>query len=534
MAKRSFRAAYPLRRRGPRTRSEVAAGLSLRRFHRRRRPVAVALGVALLPMLSGCTSKRTVDTGLPTGPAFRAEQALRSEKIVGVTTSDGTYIEFDEPGTLANDTIRAQVESQPGAWAIADLDRIWVRDTARSFSAVKTIGLVVGVTLGAALVAALIVAATKESCPFIYTWDGTRYVFDAEPYGGAISRGLERDDYSELEHLVPDEHGVYRLIITNEVFETQHTNFMELLVVDHAAGARVAFDASGRAYGLTDPRPPKRAVTDEGRDLLGWLERTDRVIWEPMPAPPGQPQSEEILLTFDKPEGAKTAYLLANAATGLWGSHMKREFLLLLGPSLDDWYASVDTDPAVNRQLGTWATSQQLFWLSITVEEPTGWEERGSLVGGGPFVAEDRVVPVDVSRAVGPELRLRLRPTRGFWALNSFAVDYAAAGDVRVSSSAPIRADDADGADVLSSIAAVDDAYYVMPRTGDYGFVDFPAPPATPGYERTVFLHTRGYYRQHIEPAAEGDALLLGRILTEDGAAAAFSAERYASWRKDR
>ncbi len=515
--------------------ASVGEGLSLRRLHRHRRPIAVLVGLALLPMLSGCTSTRRVETPVPVDPTFPGEEALKSEEIVAVTTAEGEYIEFDAPAALANDTVRALVASQPRAWALADLDRVWVEGTERRFSAVKTIGLVVGVTLAAGALAFLIVLAAKESCPFVYSWDGTRYVFDAEPYGGAISRGLERDDYSELEHLVPDENGLYRLMITNEVQETQYTNFLELLVVDHPPETRVVFDEAGRLYGLSDPVPPKTAVDGDGRDLIRWLERTDGVIWEPMPAPPGEAQLDDIVLTFDRPQDTETAYLLANVATGLWGSHMKREFLLLLGPSLDDWFASVDRDPVVNRQLGTWASTQQLYWLSIMVEEATGWEERGRIIGGGPFIAEDRVVPVDVSRAAGPELRLRLRPTRGFWALNSFAVDYDAATDLSARPIAPVRAHDGDDADdVLATLLAVDDAYYVMPAPGDYGFVDFPAPAARAGYERTLFLHTRGYYRQHIEPVGQGDPTLLGQILTEEGAAAAFSAERYVSWQAQR
>jgi len=60
-------------------------------------------------------------------------------------------------------------------------------------------------------------------------------------------------------------------------------------------------------------------------------------------------------------------------------------------------------------------------------EEPPGWIARGSVPSGGPFIAEDRVIPLDVSRVSGTRLRIRLRPPVGFWALNSFAVSYDAA-----------------------------------------------------------------------------------------------------------
>jgi hypothetical protein len=80
-----------------------------------------------------------------------------------------------------------------------------------------------------------VVAATKQSCPFVYSWDGSQYVFDAEPYGGAITRGLEKDDFTQLEQL-REQDGLYRLKMVNEVDETQLTNLTELWVVDHLLG----------------------------------------------------------------------------------------------------------------------------------------------------------------------------------------------------------------------------------------------------------------------------------------------------------
>ena len=93
----------------------------------------------------------------------------------------------------------------------------------------------------------------------MYSWDGTQFVLDAEPYGGATMRALERTDVTELEHLVPSR-GEYRLLLTNEMEETQQTNRIDLLVVDHAPGLTVAPDlegvphAFGAVQGLVDAR----------------------------------------------------------------------------------------------------------------------------------------------------------------------------------------------------------------------------------------------------------------------------------------
>ena len=65
----------------------------------------------------------------------------------------------------------------------------------------KTFLATLGVITLVAGVVILIALATKQSCPFVYTYTGENYVFDAEPLGGAVAKGLQKIDYSRLEHL---------------------------------------------------------------------------------------------------------------------------------------------------------------------------------------------------------------------------------------------------------------------------------------------------------------------------------------------
>src|SRR5215813_6673330 len=108
-------------------------------------------------------------------------------------------------------------------------------------------------------------------------------------------------------------------------------------------------------------------------------------------------------------------------ATGLWGSNMIKEMLKLRGSDLESWYDSMDRDRTQSAALFAWTLREELFALKLEVDEPDGWKHRGTLPGGGPFIAEDRVVVLDVSQATGDQLRIRIRPPVGFWALNSFA-----------------------------------------------------------------------------------------------------------------
>jgi len=453
-----------------------------------------------------------------------------SEDIVGVTTIRAEEVAFDPPGGVVRDgVVRAQVKKQDYTIPLTEVQRLWVART--ETSAIRTIGLVAGVAAGSLLVLAAIVAATKQSCPFVYSWNGSRYVFDAEPYGGAISAGLEKDDYSELENLV-EQKGKYRLRLTNEVDETQFTNFIELWLVDHSANVRVAADEYGGLYGLSQPRPLLTAHDALGNDLLSWLRSRDNLIWEPEAVPDARGGlQDEIILTFWKPDGASRGLLVANAATGLWGSLMIKRLVELRGNQAPAWLASMAQGSAGLKEMHDWITREGLYVLEVEVDEPGGWKVRGAIPGGGPLVAEDRVIPLDISQARGEQIRIRLRPPRGFWALNSFAMHYDASEALEVTRVRPDVATAVGGVDVLPQLLASDDRYYSMPTTLDRAELEFPAPPPKPGMKRTVLLHTRGWYMLHLNTTEEPATSLLQKIVETPGEAARFAAAEYARWR---
>ena len=152
------------------------------------RHAAVALMIFVLFLQTpACTVRKTTRVASPnvTSPG--------SESIVGITTKTGEDVRFDPPGALVRDKVlEANVNRKPYQIALDQVERFWIEH--REKSTLRTVGLVAGIVAGAIAVAAVVVAATKESCPFVYSWNGEKYIFDAEPYGGAISRGLERDD----------------------------------------------------------------------------------------------------------------------------------------------------------------------------------------------------------------------------------------------------------------------------------------------------------------------------------------------------
>jgi hypothetical protein len=87
-----------------------------------------------------------------------------------------------------------------------------------------------------------------------------------------------------------------------------------------------------------------------------------------------------------------------------------------------------------------------------------------------------------------------------------------------------------DGKDVLPDLAAIDNRYYGMPTNLDRAELRFPAPARKSGMNRTVFLHSRGWYQLHLRDSGEPDNATLTKITTVPGAPVQFAVDRFAEW----
>ncbi len=382
---------------------------------------------------------------------------------------------------------------------------------------VNTTRTTLGVIGSALLFGALL---AKESCPFIYAWDGEQWVLEGDPYGGAITRSLERADWCELEHLVAVE-GEYRLLLTNEVDETQHTNSLELLVVDHPPGTTLVMDRQGGTHAFRSSGSLLSARDEQGRDLTHWLNRTDDVVWTADLTKAARQEAvtdtrNHLTLRFLRPAGAERVFLISHISTGFWGSHMIRRMLELRGDRVGEFYAWVDSSESNRQQLMAWNAREELFELFPEVRSGDRWQRQDMIPGAGPMVSETRALALDLSGVVGDTVEIRLHPPVGFWYLNSFQLGWDEAG-ATVTRVAPRAARGAAGAEVVRALARADDRYLDFPSKGDRAELAYDAPPARAGMTRTVFAEARGWYELHLSADQPADLAALEKLTWEPG-----------------
>src|SRR5207253_7630317 len=132
-----------------------------------------------------------------------------------------------------------------------------------------------------------------SSCPFLFTWNGTRFEFVTDFLGGGELGYWEapgernRPDPIEYVRIRADQlqpaHGRFELRVTNELEEALFLDRVQLMAFTHPRDVDI-FPNEGmadppkpfRLFAVRDQRVPARAFDDHGHDVTDRIARIDR------------------------------------------------------------------------------------------------------------------------------------------------------------------------------------------------------------------------------------------------------------------
>jgi hypothetical protein len=501
-----------------------------------KRPLRATLLICTLIIGGACY--RQVERAVTPDEAISAARAhsvrgfvLRDGSVVDVIDSDlllvvGDTLIVREPAATPRG--RRSAERPTQAIRIEDIRMVQVDQIDRG----KTVAAVILVPVG--VLGLLAVAVLASSCPFIYAYDGTNFIPAAEPLAGAVSEGLSRTDLSELEGLVAED-GIYRVIIANEIDETQYVDAFQLVAIDHPVGTRAVVDRAGVARLVPAARPPVRARDQGANDLLPLLQHNDEVWW---PGNGGGPVfdaargRDTLTFTFARPAASDSATLLVHTRNDVWGAYMLKRMLQLWGGQVDEWYRMLDGSAALRATNEEWVLREETWVLKLWVREDSGWVSQEVVMGGGPYISELQSVPVDLKRVSGDEVHIRVHPPQGYWRIDHVAMAGASAAAEISHVLHPVQPALLNGSDVRDLLSENDGKYMVMPSVGDRVELRFAAPPPPPdGFTRTVFARTSGWYRVHTDRTGPRHAAQLDSIWLTPGFPVEFARREYGAWR---
>ena len=491
------------------------------------------------PRLSGevLTGSRTLTTGRldvwPAAPATGQSARYRAAEAPVVLNIVHVYLRQnpDQAPAGADGQVSIPLAS------IRQIDLL-EKDTGKT-TASYVLGIA-GATVAVMAILLVIVALTKSSCPFVYAHDGQSYRFVGEAYGGAIFAPAERTDYLPLPGIRPRQGNQYQVRISNELKERQHTNLAELWVAQHPAGTQVLLDQKGRAHTLRAPQAPTQARTGSGGSCEAQLRARDHDAVMFNDEQPGAAPNE-VVLTFERPAGARAGKLLLRAQNSLWLDYLYGEFIGKFGGYYNTWAAGQATQPAaINRQ---WGLDQHLP-LNVYVDAGRGWELAETIPTVGPLAARDLVVPLDfgtagagaaagTGAATGP-VRVKLSCGFMFWEVDYAALDCTPNEAVQLDNCRLQSARTERGADARPALAADDTRYLrqLQPGTAVSLHYETRLPAPTAGLQRSVFLRTKGYY-EHLRDFQGLPNLPALYAFRRPGRFIEFSKERYRETTRD-
>jgi len=429
-----------------------------------------------------------------------------------------------------------------------EIDLVWI-EKVDEVSKVdqRKVGVAVLGAIAAAIVVIAVISEGSEpepppsssiggSCPFTYSFDGRKYIFDAEPYGGAICQRLKRTEWCGLES-IKEINGHYRIMVRNEMDETQFIDELKLTPVDHPKGVQVIPGPFGQIHTISNPIAPNQAYDSTGRDLMPFISKNDRVFWQTRIEEKDPERKEdlkdELIFEFPKPKETKKAKLVLNGCNTLWGSQSLKKYLDLYGYKVSEWYQQMNHHGPIFFKTNNMQLREELYALQIRVETDEGWKSKGLLVGGGPFISENKAYVLDVSDVSGDMLRIKLTPPATFWMINYLAVDYSEDVPVDVQEISPIQAVDNKGQDVREILEQTDNIYLIMPNIGDAVEMIFESPNRDEGLSRSVLLKASGYYDIHLKGEGEPQYKLLDRLHTEPEFVVQYAFQEFLKWRRE-
>jgi hypothetical protein len=355
-----------------------------------------------------------------------------------------------------------------------------------------------GVGLVVASFAAFFILALifKESCPFIYVFDGEEYAFVGEIYSGAIQPQLERHDYLRLP-LMDKVSNVFQMKISNEIKEIQHTNLLELWVFDHSADVEILTDKYGNSHTLSELDAPLSALNFSGNEVLKLIENKDALAYIGGDPLEQKTHTDGIILEFETPEFANNAKLVIRAKNSFLLDYNLNRFHNLFGNAYHSWQES--QQKVLAEQMKQWTFDQNIP-LSVYIERGNEWEFVDYFNIIGPMAFKEDVLSIPVDFTTDGPLRIKLEYGAYLWEVDYVGMDFSDNEAVKKHVIPLLSAINQLGEDVASLLGADDDLYYIQPEIGDEAVVTFTLPALTEE-NRSIILHSKGHYQVIREPS---------------------------------
>ncbi len=363
------------------------------------------------------------------------------------------------------------------------------------------------------------------SCPYLYTWDGEKFVFITDFLGGGEMGGWagkgaynfpDSDEFVRIPpHLLQAKNGFYEIRVTNELEEVMYLDKVKLVAVEHDANSEIypneglgqSEKSAESIISTQNATAPISATTSNGENALSKIKELDRNFYDDFKLQEirGYAETHNLTLNLDDKKGynGRTILLLTGWTDYAFSSDNLRASQS--GKSLS--FPSLQ----VKNKQGAWQT------VIDSIGIPVGRPQTLTVDLTGKFLTDSREVrivtnfrtywdkiAVDTSPKIANIQTIELEPTVANLQAHGFGKETKFNGMIvpdykQVSFESDWK--DFGGrytrfGDVKPLLAEIDDTF-VIAKAGDefvLKFKELPAPPKGKTY--TFLLFADGYSKE--------------------------------------
>lgn len=332
------------------------------------------------------------------------------------------------------------------------------------------------------------IASVSKHCPFVYDLQAPDMPLIGEIYSGANHAPIERHDYLPLSG-ASKVNDAFHLRLSNEVYEQQHTNLLEVISIQHPKEVNVLIDKYHRIQTIAKIEAPIQAMTLTGNDVLSLITHEDKKQFS---GDVSNMSNDGLILEYTIPENSTSAKLVINAKNSFWLDHVIGQYYQLWGRKYKHWQKKQQHLDA--EELKQWALKAGIP-ISVYIWKYDHWEWYDHYRMTGPMQFKQDVLAINVDHSMGQTLRVKLEWGKYFWEIDQVGIDFTPYTATTQRSFSCSSATDHHQRDVTNLITSDDKLYLNQLKMGDATTLTFQLKPENPEQAYTYFLHSKGYYK---------------------------------------
>lgn len=347
----------------------------------------------------------------------------------------------------------------------------------------------------------------EGSCPFVYSYDGSKYNLEAEAFSSSVSKALEAETFHLL-HAFKPINGRLKVRIRNDRPETHFVNSVHLYAVDAKNSLKVVVGAKNKIWPVYHAIPPLKAKDQFHNDVLKILTEKDGKYWgsdlKKQRISSGFRDTLEV--RFKKSQKNKEATLIISAINTDLITKAYRFASSVLGDDNLLFYQALEKDPEMQKLV-----REGIRKSSLTVEVFSGkkWQQIGVLPPQADVVPFTRAIRFEIPEPIHDPLRIRLSSMKNVWRIDAVSIDYYQGKPLNMIPLQMTSVVSTNNERNLEKAVNQNDSLYAVLMPPDHMDITFDSLPVKKMYNPTYVLSARGYLYEWLPDVKNANILPL-------------------------